>query len=240
MQAEIVFPYATGGLLIIAVAVILVIWRKLGINALLYLAIGLLFVAIESFLDGYEAGKVLAYGGWNKVPQSSLHALLVLDTVRGIFIVLWAAVEFLFAFLIGGQENKKLVYGIPAIVAIGGTLQTVYFNLYYTGAPDLETRIFVSSAIRVFVFLIPAALFAGGYILYNLYRPLKTKSSLLYGLGFVLHGLTLPTYSAAKEAGPAFLGLWYALGGVVPAFLAALGSYFLYLESKEEIVEEAE
>ncbi len=238
MQPEIIFPYATGVVLLFAIAVILAIWRRLGVTALLYLALGLLFVAIESFLDGYEATIVLGYGGWNSVPADKVNGLLALDAVRGVFIVLWAAVEFLFAFMIGGQENKKLTYGLPALVAVAGTLQTVYFNFYYN-APDLDTRIFTSSAVRVLVFLVPAALFAGAYILYTLYRETGTRSSLLYGLGFLAHGITLPFYSAAKEAGPAFLGLWYALGGVVPALLAALGSYYLIVESRGEI-EEAE
>ncbi|MCE4625779.1 MAG: hypothetical protein F7C35_07970 [Desulfurococcales archaeon] len=239
---EIAFPYATGAILLIGIAIIAYIYRKLGNPALLVLMIGLFSVAMESFLDGYEAQQLLPYGAsWNNVPTERIGYMLTIDVIRGIWIIIWAAMEFMFAFMLGGTENKKLLYGLPAAVLIFGTAETVYFDLYYgANTLDLETRIFVSSAIRVLVFLVPAALFAGAYILYNLYRELATKSSLLYGLGFIIHGLTLPFYSISKEHGSITLGLWYALGGVIPALLATLGSYYLMKEATEELIEEEE
>ena len=232
-KPEIVFPYLTGIVLFLTVAIILYIYKRVGVPALLVLAIGLLSVALESILDGYEASLVLGYGGWNKVPQNALPGLLALDTVRGIFIVIWAGLEILFVFMLGGVERKSVLYGLPSLVIILGTIQTIVFN--YRNEPNLETRIFISSAVRVLVFLVPAALFAGVYVLYRIYMATGTRSSLLYGIGFITHGLTLPFYSLAKEYGPITLGLWYSLGGVIPALLAAVGSWYLEKEMAEAV-----
>ena len=241
MQAEIIFPYLTGLVLFISVAVILMVYRRIGVPALLVLAIGLLAVGLESVFDGYEASLRLAYdpqGSWDAIPQDRLGYVLAVDTIRGIFIVIWAAMELLFVFMIAGMENKAVKYGLPAAVLILGTLETIIMN--YRPVYPLDTRIFQSSAIRVLVFLVPSALFAGMYILYTLYREAGTRSSLVWGIGFIVHGLTLPFYPMAKEAGSIALGLWYSFGGVIPALLVILGALYLEKEVKEAVVEEEE
>ncbi len=235
MRPEIIFPYATAIVLYITVPIILAVWRRIGVSALAALALGFLFVGIESTLDGYEAGLVLSQGGWNSIPASNLGYVLAVDTIRGIFIILWAGMEILFVFMLAGLSDKRVLYGVPALIIVAGIVETVYFN--YRNYYPLDERIFISSAVRVLIFLVPTALFAGGYLLYSIYLNVGTKSSLLYGLGFLTHGLTLPFYSMMKE-NPITLGIWYALGGVIPALLAAMGTIMLEREVREEIVEE--
>ncbi len=234
MLAEILFPHATGIVLFIAAGVILYIYRKIGVISLVFLALGFIFVGIESVLDGYEAQLLynVAGGDWNKLAGTAeLNKILLIDTIRGVFIVLWASMEIMFAASIGGTENKYVVYGVPALIAIAGILQTVYFN-HYSGITPLSERIYTSSAVRVLGILVPVALIVGGYLLISVYRELESKSILFYSLGFLAHGITLPTYTVAKEAGTAALGVWYAMGGIVPALLAAYATILLERESK--------
>ena len=237
MLAEIAFPHATGVVLFAAAALILVVYRRTGVVSLVYLALGFIFVGIESFLDGYEAQLLYeaAGGDWNALAGTQeLSKILMIDTIRGIFIVLWASMEVMFAASLSGSENKAIVYGVPAAIAAIGTIQTIYFN-HYSGITPLSDRIYASSAIRVMGILVPVALIVGGYLLASLYRTLQTKSILFYGLGFVIHGLTLPTYTVAKEAGTVALGLWYAFGGVIPALFAVYATILLEKESKEAV-----
>ena len=234
---EVLFPYVTGILLLPASAFIYAVYRQTGHKALIYLAIGLLAVAIESFLDGYEATLLIniAGGNWDNVPQDQLGRLLWIDAIRGFFIVIWAAMEVAFTANVALTEKKLYRVYLPAAIIIIGFAETIYFN--FSDIQPISKRILISSAGRVLGILVPVALAAGFYILAKLWRELRTNSLLAWGLGFVLHGLTLPTYVLAKEAGSITLGLWYLFGGIVPAFLAAIGSYLLAQESKEAAAE---
>ncbi len=237
MKAEIIFPYITGIILFISTAIVYNAYEKTGSKPLIVLALGLFFVGLESVLDGYEASLLQTYanGSWNNLAGSlHLSKVLAIDTIRGIFIVAWAAAEIAFVALLAGAEKKSITVGVPTVIFIVGTVETAGLN--YSSIQPLEHRIFVSSAIRVLAILVPAALFSGIYILAKLYRDLRSKSLLAYGLAFLIHGLTLPTYSIAKESGPILLGLWYALGGIVPAVLAAAATLLLVKEM--EVAEE--
>jgi len=233
LAPEVVFPFATGVLLLAASVFVYGVYRQTGFRGLLYLSLGLLAVAVESFLDGYEAMLLLsvAGGSWDSVPPDKLNTLLLIDAVRGVFIVVWAAMEVLFTAHLAMTENRLVRQVLPAAILVIGTLET--FLLNFSGIEPISKRILISSAGRVLGILVPVALATGIYILWKLWREIRTPSLLAWGLGFTLHGLTLPTYTLAKEAGSTALGLWYLFGGVIPAFLAALGAYLLAKESRE-------
>lgn len=239
MYPEISFPYATGIVLIIASAFVYYLYREIGNRALVYLSIGLFMVALESILDGYEASRLLslANGDWNSLPKSHYTSMLWLDAIRGFFIVLWAMFEVLFTVEILGVEKKSLRVYIPALILIVGFIETVALN--FSGIQPLQKRILVSSAGRVLGILVPVALIAGIYLL-KVYREIRSDSLLFFGLGFFIHGITLPTYSFAKESGALALGAWYTFGGVIPALLAMAGAYKLMSEAKAAETVESE
>lgn len=234
MHPEILFPYTTGFVLILATGFVLYVYNRIGHKALLWLGAGLLAVAIESILDGYEAGRLLALSGgsWNALPQQYLTKMLVIDAVRGFFIIIWAAMEVLFAADILAVENKYVRLYVPVAIIIVGFIETIALN--FSGITPLDKRILISSAGRVLGILVPVALITGLYLL-KVYREIRSNSLLFFGLGFFIHGITLPTYSLAKESGSLALGAWYTFGGVIPAILAAIGAYYLLRES--EVVE---
>jgi len=230
VSVEVLYPAATGALLIPAAAYIYAVYRGVGFRPLLVLAAGLLFVAAESFLDAYEASLLLRYGGWDHVPADSVGVLLAVDTVRGVLIVLWAAAALAFILYTAGVSERYARLA-PAIVAVAGSIETVALN--YSGIEPLSRRILISSAVRVLGVLVPVALAGGGYLLARVWRETRSRSVLAWGLAFTVHGLTLPLYPLAKGAGPTALGLWYLLGGVIPAGLAALGALLLRREAAE-------
>lgn len=234
MQPEIAYPYGTFVVLLLASIFVLYVYKKVGHKALLWLGLGLLWVGLESLLDGYEASKLLALAGgsWNNLESSYLNSMLALDAVRGVFIILWAAFEVLFAAEILGVERKSVKVYIPAAIIVVGTIWTIALN--FSHITPLDKRILISSAGRVLGILVPVALITGAYLL-KVYKEIRSTSLLLFGLGFLIHGATLPTYSLAKESGSLALGAWYLLGGIVPALLAAAGAYYLFKES--EVVE---
>ena len=237
MYYEISFPYATGVVLVIASAFVYYVYREVGSKALLYLSIGLLMVAIESFLDGYEASKLLtlAGGDWNSLPKKYYSSMLWIDAIRGFFIVLWAMFEVLFTVEILGVERKSLRVYVPALILIVGFAETLALN--FSHITPLRTRILISSAGRVLGILVPVALIAGAYLL-KVYREIRSNSLLFFSLGFIIHGITLPTYSFAKESGALALGAWYTFGGVIPALLAMIGAYYLLKEARAAEAEE--
>ena len=243
MQVEVLFPALTGIILLPTSAFVYNVYRETGYRPLLVLALGLLFVAIESFLDSYEASRLLALAGgnWDKVPKDALNGLLALDAVRGVFIVLWASAEVAFTAMVAGTEKKFYTRTLPAIIAVVGIVET--FAVNFSGIEPVHKRILLSSAGRVLGILVPVAIIAGAYLIAKVYREVGSKSVLAWGLGFLSHGLTLPLYPWAKEAGSAALGLWYLFGGIIPAALAGFGAYLLLQEAREaagaEEVEEA-
>lgn len=234
VHPEILFPYTTGVVLILGSVFVFYVYSRVRHKALLWLGVGLLAVAIESILDGYEASKLLAYAGgsWNNLAEKYLNGMLVLDAVRGFFIVIWAAMEVLFGADILAVEKRYVRVYIPAAIIVVGFIETIALN--FSDITPLDKRILVSSAGRVLGILVPAALIVAFYLL-KVYREIRSNSLLFFGLGFFIHGITLPTYSFAKESGSLGLGAWYTFGGVIPAILAAIGAYYLLRES--EVVE---
>ncbi len=240
MHYQVVFPYLTGLILFVAAVYVYLIYSRTANKALLILAAGFVFVGLESVLDGVTQTRLisLAGGDWDKLPQSSVSGMLALDAVRGVFIVLWAAAEAAFGAYLVGTEKKLYTTYIPLAIIVVGVIET--FALNYSSIEPLHKRILISSAGRVLGLLVPVALIVGFYILFKLWMPLRTASALYYALGFIIHGLTLPTYSFAKEKGALTLGLWYFFGGVIPALLAMVGTYYLYQEFKQAAAEAAE
>ncbi len=231
MYPEIAFPYTTGIVLVIGALFVLYVYTRIGSKALIYLGVGLLMVAMESFLDGFEASKLISFaaGNWNALSRSHYTYMLWLDAIRGFFIVLWAMFEVLFTVEILGIERRSLRVYIPALILIVGIIETVALN--FSGIQPLDKRILISSAGRVLGILVPVALIAGIYLL-KVYREIRTNSLLFFGLGFFIHGITLPTYSVMKELGSLALGAWYTFGGIIPSLLAMTGAYYLWQEAK--------
>ncbi len=233
MRPEVIFPYATGAYLLLASLVAFILYKRSGFKPMLIFFIGILAVAIESFLDGYEASRLyaLAGGEWDALEQSasgSLRSMLLLDAVRGVFILIWAAAEVLFTAELIGTEKKLWKLYAPAAIIVVGSILTFLIN--FSGIEPLSKRILISSAVRVVPILIPVPLIAGTLILAKLWRPTGSRSLLLIGMGFIIHGATLPFYTPAKAAGTLLLGLWYAFGGLIPVTALLLG---LYLAVKE-------
>jgi hypothetical protein len=232
---QVAFPYSTGVILFIAAAYVYYVYTKTANRALLIFSLGLVFVGMESVLDGVVQSRLLALAGgdWDKLPQlhpGSVKFMLALDAVRGIFIILWAMMEVMFTAELAGASKTYKVY-VPIAILIIGVAET--FALNFSHIEPLGKRILISSAGRVIFILIPVALVAGFYILLKLWMPLRSPSLLYFALGFIIHGFTLPLYSTAKEHGALTLGLWYLFGGVVPSLLAAVGSYYLLEEFKK-------
>ncbi len=230
MHYQVAFPYATGVILYIASAYVYYVYTKTANRALLVLSLGFIFVGTESVLDGVVQSRLLALAGgsWDKLPPSHLHGMLLLDAVRGVFIILWAMAEVLFTVYLAGVENRLYTVYIPALILVAGVAET--FALNFSHITPIDRRILISSAGRVLGILVPVALITGFYILIKLWRPLRSLSLLYFALGFIIHGFTLPAYSIAKEHGAITLGLWYLFGGVVPSLLAAVGAYYLLKE----------
>ena len=230
MEPQITFPHATAGILFVASAFVYYVYTRIGNKALVWLSLGLVWVGIESILDGFEASKLIEYAGgsWNDLPQEHISYMLNLDAVRGFFIVLWAAFEILFTAEILGVEKRWVKNHLPTSIVVVGIAETLTLN--FSSITPLDKRILLSSAGRVLGILVPVAIITGLYML-KVYKELGSDSLFFFGLGFVLHGITLPTYSLAKEAGSLTLGLWYTFGGILPAFFAVLGALFLLKEA---------
>jgi len=234
------FPAVTGLILLPASLFSYTVYRETGYKPLQILALGLIFVAVESFLDAYEASRLLALAGgdWNRVPDDKLGYLLTVDAIRGIFIVLWAGAEVAFTAGVAGTEKRFYTRTLPAIIVAVGIVETIALN--FSGIEPLQKRILVSSAGRVLGILVPVAIISGAYLIVKIWREVGSKSILAWGIAFLSHGFTLPLYPLAKETGSIALGLWYLFGGVVPAALAALGAYQLREEARmaaEEVEE---
>lgn len=232
-QADIVFPFATGAYLLVAFALALGLYKRSGFKPTLIFAFGALAVAIESFLDGYEAYVLTAYNGsWDvfaqSVSPSKLNYLLAIDAIRGLSILVWAAIEVIFTAALAGTTRKLYTTYIPAAIIVLGGIATFAAN--FSGIEPLHKRILISSVIRVGIILVPVSIAAGVYILAKLWRPTRARSLALIGAGFILHGVTLPFYTPAKSAGAFALGLWYAIGGIIPVTAFVVG---LYLAIKE-------
>ena len=225
MQAEQLFPYATAAFLYLSAVIAYMIYRRTGFEASLILFLGILAVATQSVMDGYISGRLIGWGGWDNVPSAELRFLLFLDGVRGVLIMAWAAAEVLFVLELANRRGTVEYFVAPLSILVGGILWTFMTN--FSGIEPVSTRILLSSAGRVLGILVPVALLVGAYILVKMWRVTRDPASLSMGVGFIIHGVTLPLYTVAKETGALTLGLWYAFGGVIPSALLVLGLYLL-------------
>lgn len=235
MKPEVAFPYATGVYLIAASTISLMLYRRSGFRPLLIFSLGLLAVAIESLLDGYEASRLyaLAGGEWDAIESAapnSVRGMLLLDAVRGVFILLWAAAEVAFTAELIGTEKRLWRIHVPVAIVVVGSILT--FAVNFSGVEPLSFRIELSSALRVLPILIPVPLAAGALVLTRLWRPTGSRGLLMIGVAFILHGATLPFYTIAKAAGSLVLGLWYAFGGLIPVTALMLGLYYTMREAQ--------
>lgn len=221
---ETMFPGITGILLLIASGIGFRIYKESENLAIMWLSLGLIFVAIQSLMEAYINYLIDTVAGFY---GSQRHFLL--DAIRGVFIVLWAAMQALVLMEMTGITEKWVYFTFPLLITIAGVVYTFSVNLY-SGIEDVQHRILISSIGRVLGILIPMALILGTYMIVGLAQPVGSRGALLIGIGFLLHGITLPFYSFAKEAGVFTLGLWYALGGVIPAALALYGFMVLVRE----------
>jgi len=221
---EVAFPGITGVLLVMAGAVGLRIYRESGNHAILWLSLGLLFVAVQSLMESYVNYKVLTLEGFYGSDEYYL-----LDAIRGMFIVLWASAQALVLMEMTGTTERWVYYTFPLLIFISGTIYTFAVNIV-SDIDNPANRILVSSIGRVMGILIPMALILGSYMIVGLAQPVGSRGALLIGIAFILHGITLPFYSLAKEAGVLTLGMWYAMGGVIPAALAVYGFIVLTRE----------
>lgn len=217
VQVEVLFPAATGLILVAASGLGYRIYRVSGNTAVLWLAVGLLFVAVQSFLEAFIEFRIFSVEGFY---GSREH--LALDAVRGFFIVLWAFAQVLILLEMAGIAVGWVYYGLPLLVLVAGTVFTVAVN-FVADIPDADNRLLVSSIGRVLGILVPVSLLLGAFIIAALARPTGSRGAMVIGAAFLLHAFTLPLYSLAKGLGPATLGLWYAFGGVVPALAALYG-----------------
>ncbi|MCE4603883.1 MAG: hypothetical protein F7B20_02815 [Aeropyrum sp.] len=210
-------------------------YKSVGNTAVLALAVGLLFVSIQTFMEALINYLIISnpefYG-------SNTH--YILDAFRGTAIVVWsAAMASIFVETLG-VETKWLRIGFPGIVFISGTVFTFSVNLL-SGIEVPSQRLLISSIGRVLGQLVPLALMLGAYFVREIALPTGSRAASIIGLVFLLHGITLPLYSLAKSFGIFTLALWYAAGGIIPAVAAAYGFRLLYQEQAEvvESMEEA-
>ncbi len=217
MHVEVVYPVATGVILVLASAYALKLYQVSGNAAVLWLGLGLLFVALQVFMDGY-----LAYLVASSPAIKGTTYYYFLDAVRGTFIVLWAMAQSGMMLSMAGVQDRWVYLGLPLVILVAGVVYTFTINML-SGIPEPDHRIKISSIGRVMGLLIPVALLLGIYMLAAVARPTGSRGAAFVGIAFIVHALTLPAYPFAKAAGPAALGLWYGLGGVVPSFLALWG-----------------
>lgn len=225
LAAEILFPAATGVVVVLASMVGYRIYRVSGNTAVLWLSVGLVFVAIQSFLEAYINYRIDAIDGFY---GSREH--FALDALRGFFIVLWAFAQTLILAEMSGVETRWIYYGFPMLILVAGTVFTVAANLI-AEAPDPSNKLLVSSVGRVLGILVPVSLLLGSYIYSAIARPTGSRGATILAAAFLLHAVTLPFYSIAKSLGVATLGLWYALGGIIPAAAALYGFRALAAEA---------
>lgn len=234
LTAEILFPAATGAVVVVASAVGYRIYRVSGNTAVLWLSIGLVFVAVQSFLEAYINYRIDVIEGFY---GSREH--FALDALRGFFIVLWAFAQVLILSEMAGIEARWIYYGFPLLILVAGTVFTVAVNLI-AEVPDPRNKLLVSSIGRVLGILVPVSLLLGSYIYYAIARPTGSRGATILAAAFLLHAVTLPFYSVAKSLGVATLGLWYALGGIIPAAAALYGFRALAAEATPEEAEALE
>ena len=230
----VIAPYGTALVLVLASMFSVSVSMVTRFRPLLYLGIGLFAVAIQSALDGYLLQEVDARGGWDSVPGNLRSFYLFLDAVRGFVIVFWAAIEVVVVLDLLGMEGRTglLARLIPIAIILFGLLYTTAIN--FSSIEPLSKRILISSAGRVFIILIPSALAAGIVVLSRLWKPTGNRGFLALGVAFLLHAITLPFYSLAKESGLITFSLWYLIGGVIPG-LVALASLYAISEDREAI-----
>ncbi len=224
--AEIMFPAATGTLVILASLVGGRVYIVSGNRAIMWLSIGLLFVGVQSLLEGYVNYLIDTTEGFY---GSREHYFI--DAIRGVFIILWASAQALVLIEMSGASEQRWILSLPIVILIAGSTSTFTINLL-SGIEDPAHLLLISSIARVVGILIPMAFILGIFMINAIARPTGSRGALIIGVAFLLHAITLPFYSVAKGAGVATLGLWYAIGGIIPAFGTVYGFYQLVKEQE--------
>ncbi|MEB3859654.1 MAG: hypothetical protein LRS43_00425, partial [Desulfurococcales archaeon] len=186
------FLAGTGGLLIVASLVGFYVYSRSRFTALLSLSLGLLFVGIQSILDGYINDVLVTSfaGSWDNVPGNELTRLLALDTVRASFIVAWAGAEASVIIELMGVRDPRIRFGVPIGVWALGTFQSFAMNML-SGVEPISQRIELSSIVRVYGFLVVIPLIAGFYIIDRMWRETGSRGLLYIGLAFLIHGVSV-------------------------------------------------
>ncbi len=222
---EVIYPAATGVILIAASAYAARLYRASGNVAVLWLSLGLFFVALESFAEAYIASV-------EELKHINPMQYYFLDFIRGTFIVLWAMAQAGVLLAMAGVTDKWIAIGMPVAFFIAGEVYTLVVNMF-SGIPSPDHRILISSIARVLGVLVPISLLLGIYLIIAVARPTGSKGAAIIGTAFILHAVTLPTYSFAKATGVWALGLWYAVGGLIPAALALWGFRVMFREQMQ-------
>lgn len=220
-----IYPLFTGIILFGASFIALGLYADTKVRSNLVLGLGLMFVGVNSLME-----SVVVLQSMNITGFESTYIFLIEDTVRAVFIMLWAGMEILFALTVTERWSMSRRM-IPVVVVLTASLiPTFYLNLVCGESIVFGLKAWVlSSYLRVLVFLVPIPLIVGVYLLLKLYRPLKTLGPLLLSTAFIIHGVTLPLYPILKGS-EVLLALWYGFGGIVPGLVATQG---IRLISKE-------
>ncbi len=224
------FPAITGILVIIAGLISLVVYKKVGSPLSMLLGLGLILgVGTNSILESYE---VFMEASGLPTWQPGGMSWLTVDTSRALFIMLWAFFEMMLILELLQWRELKDRFTISLLILVIGAGVSFYLNLLTNPASKIGglPPYTVSSYFRVFLFLIPLPLVLGYILIGRIYKPSGSRGALITGLAFLLHGLTLPTYPLLKIS-EITLALWYTFGGIVPAFVATLGTYTMAREA---------
>ena len=225
LPVEVLYPAATGIIVLLASAIGVRIYRMSGNRAVLWLSGGLASVAVQAFLETYINYNIIVDEGFY---GSRTHYLL--DAVRGSFIILWAFAQTLILVEMAAVQSRWVYYGLPLLILVAGTVFTFDVNMLGV-MEDPANKLLVSSVGRVLGILVPTSILLGIFMILEVARPVGSRGAFILGLAFIIHALTLPLYSVAKAQGPVTLGLWYAVGGVIPALMALYGFYTLGKEA---------
>lgn len=220
-----VYPLFTGIILFGASFTALGLYADTKVRSNLVLGLGLMFVGTNSLME-----SVIVLQSLSIAEFESTYLFLIEDSVRAVFIMLWAGMEILFALTVTERwsMDRRMIPVVAVILA--SLIPTFYLNLIYGESIVFGLKAWVlSSYFRVLVFLVPIPLIVGIYLFFKLYKPLKTQGPLLLSIAFIIHGVTLPLYPILKSS-EVLLALWYVFGGIIPGLVATQG---IRLISKE-------
>jgi hypothetical protein len=225
----------TGAIMLAAGLIGLYAYAKTRVTALLSLSLSFLFMASQSFMEGYIHDRIVALGGsWDDLPGPVLGNLLVLETLRASLIVAWAGAMASVLVELMGVRGLRARLAVPLGIWALGTFQSIAMNLL-SGLEPVSHRIELSSIVRVYGFLLIVPLFAGLYIIDRMWRETGSRSLLYLGLAFIAHAISISLYAFMKGEAHAALDLWYIVGGVPPSLMLLYAMILLAREVRSSI-----